>query len=84
MVMSDNYGQLHTEAEFTHDTFIMSKITRFLPITTESCAENDQKLYIIYPTCKENSSFLCTSIPLFFQTHCVMLFITHSSSFITH
>jgi hypothetical protein len=59
--ISANYGQGQKKDVFTHDNFIMSKISNFLLMIIGSSIENTQKLYMTKPTCKENTTFLYIS-----------------------
>jgi hypothetical protein len=53
------------KGEFTHEISIMSKLSCFLTMTTGSCKENGQKLYMWKVTCKENRVFLYMSTSLY-------------------
>lgn len=56
--MSTNYSQVQKEEEFTHDSFVIGKLSHFLLMTILSCIENDQNLRMSKPSCIENSTFL--------------------------
>lgn len=53
-----NYNYL--KGRFTHDKVFMGNFCHYLPMTSISCIENSQNLYMTTTTCKGNTTFLNT------------------------
>jgi hypothetical protein len=51
-----NISNRHKMDEFTHDNSIISKLSNFIPMTTSSCIENAQNLYMTQTKLESNGN----------------------------